>query len=162
MGFRNFIILLFLLVGCESTTGWTERTPHITYDMRLPIDENGYYHLEIDTTKTQTIHRVGGVVGDEYGPIDNHRIEWESNLYWVIGDTLGYVYKRGLTDEFVYVNYDTMYVTWFNGYMVETTNKVSMSNVYGEFGNMIAPTKTMVGDTLRLTSNNKTFNIVLD
>ena len=162
MGFRNFIILLFLLVACESTTGWIERTPHITYDMRLPIDENGYYHLEIDTTKTQTIHRVGGVVGDEYGPIDNHRIEWESNLYWVIGDTLGYVYKRGLTDEFVYVNYDTMYVTWFNGYMVETTNKVSMSNVHGEFGNMIAPTKTMVGDTLRLTSNNKTFNIVLD
>ena len=23
--------------------------------MRLPIDENGYYHLEIDRTKTQTI-----------------------------------------------------------------------------------------------------------
>ena len=55
-----------------------------------------------------------------------------------------------------------MYVTWFDGYMVETTNKVSMSNVYGEFGNMIAPTKIMVGDTLRLTSNNQTFNIVLD
>ena len=71
-----FIILLFLLVGCETSTGWVERNPQITYDMRLPIDENGHYHLEIDRTKTQTIHRVGGYVGDEYGPIDNHRIEW--------------------------------------------------------------------------------------
>ena len=158
----QLIILLLLLVGCENSTQWVERTPEVTYDMRLPIDENGYYHLEIDREKVQTLHRVSGYVGDEYGPIEAHRVEWESNLYWFIGDTLGYVVKRGLTDDLVYVSYDTTYITWFNGYEVPTTNEVSYSNRYGEIGNMIAPTKQMVGDTLRLTSNHNTFNIVLD
>ena len=83
-------------------------------------------------------------------------------MYWFIGDTLGYMFKRGLTDDLVYVSYDTTYITWFNGYEVPTTNEVSYSNRYGEIGNMIAPTKQMVGDTLRLTSNHNTFNIVLD
>ena len=160
----QLIILLLLLVGCESnTTQWIERTPEVTYDMRLPIDENGYYHLTLDRNKTQTTHRVAGYVGDEYGVIEGHRVEWESNLYWVIGDTLGYLVERGLTDDLVYVSYDTTYITYFKGYEVPTTNQVSLSNRYGEIGNMIAPTKQMVGDTLRLTANNKTtFNIVLD
>ena len=159
----KLIILLLLLVGCsDNSTQWVERTPEVSYDMRLPIDENGHYHLEIDRTKTQTLHRVSGYVGDEYGPIEAHRVEWESNLYWFIGDTLGYVVKRDLTDDLVYVSYDTTYITWFNGYEVPTTNEVSYSNRYGEIGNMTAPTKQMVGDTLRLTSNNQTFNIVLD
>jgi len=160
----QLIILLLLLVGCESnTTQWVERTPEVTYDMRLPIDENGYYRLTLDRTKHQTIHRVAGYVGDEYGVIEGHRVEWESNLYWFIGDTLGYVVKRGLTDDLVYVSYDTTYITWFNGYEVPTTNKVSLSNRYGEIGNMIAPTKSMIGDTLRLVTNAKDkFEIILE
>ena len=160
----QLIILLLLLVGCESnTTQWVERTPKVNYDMRLPIDENGYYRLTLDRTKHQTIHRVAGYVGDEYGVIEGHRVEWESNLYWFIGDTLGYVVKRGLTDDLVYVSYDTTYITWFNGYEVPTTNKVSLSNRYGEIGNMIAPTKSMIGDTLRLVANAKDkFEIILE
>ena len=159
----QLIILLLLLVGCQhNTTKWIERNPVVEYDMRLPIDENGYYHLEIDRDKVQTIHRVSGYVGDEHGPIEAHRVEWESNLYWIIGDTLGYIYKRGLTDEFVYVTYDTMYLTQFKGYEVPTTNNVSYSNMFGEIDNMIAPTKQMIGDTLKLSSKNKTFNIVLE
>jgi len=162
LGFRNFIILLLFLVGCENSTQWVERTPEITYDLRLPMDESGYYHLTLDRTKVQTLHRVGGYVGDMYGPIETHRVDWESNLYWFIGDTLGYVVKRDLTDDLVYVSYDTTYITYFNGYEVPTTNEVSYSNIFGEISNMIAPTKSMVGDTLRLTSNNQTFNIVLE
>ncbi len=158
----KFIIILLLLVGCEESTRWVERTPQITYDMRLPIDINGNYHLTIDRTKVQTLHRVDAYVGDDYGPIEAHRVEWESNLYWFVGDTLGYVIKRGLTDDLVYVSYDTTYITYFNGYEVPTTNEVSYSNIFGNVSNMIAPTKTMVGDTLKLTSNNLTFNIVLD
>ena len=59
-------------------------------------------------------------------------------------DTLGYVVKRDLTDDLVYVSYDTTYITWFNGYEVPTKNEVSYSNRYGEIGNMIAPTNQMV------------------
>ena len=88
-------------------------------------------------------------------------VQWKSNLYWFIGDTLGYVVKRDLTDDLVYVSYDTTYITWFNGYEVPTTNEVSYSNIFGNVSNMIAPTKQMVGDTLRLSTEDETFNIVL-
>ena len=84
--------------------------------MRLNKDNNGYYHLTMDKNKWQTLHRVTGSVTNINRNVENFWLEWESNLYWYIGDTLGYVVSRGLTDDLVYVNYDTNYVTCFNGY----------------------------------------------
>ncbi len=87
-------------------------------------------------------------------------------MYWYLGDTLGYVVKRGLTDNLVYVSYDTVYVTGFNGMEVPTSNQTSYSNSNGELNNMIAPIQTMVGDTMKLTANwhdgNMDFYIVLE
>ncbi len=62
----------------------------IAFDMRLPVDSNGYYHLtlEKDANSWQTIHRVDGVVTDESGPVFYQRVTWESNLYWYLGDTI--------------------------------------------------------------------------
>jgi hypothetical protein len=49
---------------------------------------------------------------------------------------------------------------------VPTTNQVSLSNGKGEINNMIAPVKSMIGDTMRLTAGWYTdmanFYIVLD
>ena len=50
-----------------------------------------------------------------------------------------------------YVSYDTIYITQYNGFTVPTSNTASYSNAKGEVSNMIAPVKTMVGDTLILT-----------
>ena len=59
---------------------------------RLPIDDNGYYHLTIDRNSWQTLHRVSGNVSDKNDtPVFYYWVEWESNLYWVLGDTLGYI-----------------------------------------------------------------------
>ena len=69
------------------------------------------------------------------------RFDWESNLYWIIGDTLGYVVKRGLTDQLQYVSYDTVYITQYNGFTVPTSNTASYSNAKGEVSNMIPPLK---------------------
>ena len=158
---KNTLIGSFiLLIGCSNPVS-SEYEANLSFDMRLPKDSNGYYHLTLGDN-WQTLHRVSGSIRKDGFGIENFWVEWESNLYWFIGDTLGYVVKRDLTDDLVYVSYDTTYITWFNGYEVPTTNEVSYSNRYGEIGNMIAPTKQMVGDTLRLTSNNQTFNIVLD
>jgi len=162
----GYIIILLFLFGCSNPIkSDIEKPIFINYDMRLPIDENGNYHLELNREKWQTTHRVDGYI---YGSenISAKRIEWDSNLYWIVGDTLGYIYKRGLTDEFVYVNYDTLYLTWFSGQEVPTTNFQSYTHHDGTFSNMIAPTKSMIGDTLRLVSEfqdkKKTFNIVLE
>jgi len=158
--------LILLLVGCSDDYGtkYSEKENFISYDLRLPKNENGDYYLNLNQEKWQTIHRVDGKV---YGSddLEYHQIHWKSNLYWVIGDTLGYVVKRKLSDDVVYVNYDTTYVTQFDGYEVRTTNNTSYTHEDGTFSNVIAPVKTMVGDTLRLTAifdyQEKTFEIIL-
>ena len=54
----------------------------------------------------------------------------------------------------------------FNGLEVPTSNVLSYSNSYGQLSNMIAPVKSMIGDTLRLTARwyngEETFDIILD
>ena len=161
---RNILIGIsaLLLISCEDT--YYEKEPFISFDwdVRLPIDENGYYHLEMNRDTWQTTHRISGNVGEE-----NVMVNWESDLYWVLGDTLGYIVKSGYTDEWVYVAYDTVYVTGFSGEEVRTTNWTSYSNSKGEINNMIAPVKTMIGDTLNVGAYYdyeliEVFSIVLD
>ena len=161
---RNILIGIsaLLLIGCEDT--YYEKEPFISFDwdVRLPIDENGYYHLEMDRNNFQTLHRISGNVSEE-----NIMVNWESDLYWVLGDTLGYIVKSGYTDDLVYVAYDTVYVTGFEGELVRTTNWTSYSNSKGEINNMIAPVKTMIGDTLNVGAYYnyelvEVFSIVLD
>ena len=161
---RNILIGIsaLLLIGCEDT--YYEKEPFLSFDwdVRLPIDENGYYHLEMDRNNFQTLHRISGNVSEE-----NIMVNWESDLYWVLGDTLGYIVKSGYTDDLVYVAYDTVYVTGFEGELVNTTNKTSYSNLNGEINNMIGPVKTMIGDTLNVGAYYnyqllKVFSIVLD
>ena len=159
------ILVSILLTSCESPTS-SKEFADLTFDMRLTQDTNGYYHLTLDRNKWQTLHRVSGsIVKDGYG-VENFRVEWESDLYWIIGDTLGYIVSRGLNMNLQYVNYDTTYLTQFNGLEVPTTNIVSLSNSSGEFNNMIAPVRSMIGDTMRLKADwyedYTTFSIVLN
>ena len=159
------IIVSFLLTSCESPTSSNEFAD-LMFDVKLSKDTNGYYHLTLDRYNWQTLHKVSGsIVKDGYG-VENFRVEWSSNLYWIIGDTLGYVVSRGLNMNLQYVNYDTTYLTQFNGLEVPTSNMTSLSNSTGEFNNMIAPVRSMIGDTMRLTADwydsYTDFYIVLD
>ena len=138
-----------LFIGCEDSN-------HIepiefVLESNLTEDSNGFYHLEIDTSVWQTLHRISGSVYVEEGPVELIRFNWYSSHYWYIGDTLGYVVEFGLTDDLEYVSYDTNYVTWFNGSEVPTTNCCSYSNSDGEVNNMIAPVQTMIGDTMTIS-----------
>ena len=162
------VSLSFFIFSCEDKESDSNLYGTLTFDMRLNEDYNGFYHLSLDRNNWQTLHRVSATVVDaDMNGIENFRMEWESNLYWFLGDTLGYVVKRGLTDELVYVSYDTVYVTGFNGMEVATSNQASYSNSKGELNNMIAPVRSMVGDTLLLKAKwgedgKATFGIVLD
>ena len=136
-----------LFVGCESST---EPISPIVFelDARLVEDNNGYYHLDIDENKWQTLHRISGHVYRNGDPMNVTKFAWSSNFYWAIGDTFGYVIaNNGLTDDLVYVGYDTTYITWFNGYEVPIVNSASYSREDGEVNTMIAPVQTMIGDT---------------
>ena len=65
----------------------------------------------------------------------------------------GYIVDRNfsyVTGQYVYG--DTSFMVGFSGMEVPTTNATSISNGDGEISNMIAPVKSMIGDTLYLTA----------
>ena len=173
---RNLFLFCMVFISCADLIPNEEdkRTIYVNIDARLLQDDNGYYHLTLNKSKWQTIHRFDGLVTDENdNPLDVVRFEWTSNLYWVLGDTLGYIIKRGLTDEMVYVNYDTIPITGFGGHIVPTINPACYSNSKGEFSQMSGFVRNMVGDTaeigitygLREVSeerNRINFSVVLD
>ena len=116
----------------------------------LELDGNGFYHLPIDTTKWQTLHRLTSVVTRDSVGVNVIKVSWHSNHYWLIGDTLGYMIENTGSDDLWYVGYDTTYITWFNGFEVPVVNGASYSDMHGEVNTMIAPVKTMRGDTISI------------
>ncbi len=56
--------------------------PTLEIDGRLPMDGNGYYHLELNQDTNQTIHTVSGTVGNTLN-LPPLKVEWTSNLTWI-------------------------------------------------------------------------------
>ena len=170
------VSLLFIFIGCENfTTNNHNNEDEIevvfNLDPRLDQDDNGYFHLELDPTSFQTIHRISGHIYGDGEPLDVVRFYWESSHYWILGDTLGYIVNIGLTDQMVYVSIDTSYIIGFEGFEVPTINCCSYSNSEGEVNTMFGPVWTMRYDTVLVSvgyiNNNYNFisqsiEIVLD
>ena len=166
----SLIISLLFSIGCEPYEEFIGIT-YIDLDPRLEVDNNGYYHLTLAEDSWQTLHRFSGTAYIDGFRAENVRLEWESSHYWYLGDTVGYVIKRGLTDDLEYVIYDTIYITGFNGTEIPTINPASYSSSSGEFNQMFAPVGVMLGDTvaIQVTYSNlyyndtvETFYVVLD
>ena len=118
---RLFIVGL-LLLSCDVTDDeLILLEPTLELDGRLPMDNNGYYLLELNDSSFQTIHTITGTVGSTLSdePI---KVEWDSNLTWYLQ----------------------------NEWEVMTANPASYA-VDGVVHNVIGPVQTMVGDTLILT-----------
>ena len=77
---RLFIVGI-LLVGCsiDELEELPPMLPSITLDGRLPMDGNGYYHLQLNSNTNQTTHRITGSV---LNTIEPTKVTWESNLTW--------------------------------------------------------------------------------
>ena len=159
-------LVSLILISCEDKNTDDIIYRELSFNTRLTEDGRGYYHLTLNKDSWQTLHRVSGLIQEEGIGVENFWVEWESNLYWYIGDTLGYVVSRGLNMNLQYVNYDTTYLTQFSGMEVATSNMISYSNSNGEINNMIAPVRSMVGDTMKLTARwydgKKDFYIILE
>jgi len=162
------LLLSLVIFGCDGENSLSSETTEykVTVDVRLPVDTNGYYHLTLERDKWQTLHRVSGTVSSDGYAVENFWVEWESNLYWYLGDTLGYIINRNFNNNGLYVSVDTSYIVGFDGMEVPTSNIISYSNRYGEINNMIAPVRSMIGDTLVLTAiwynSEKSVEIVLE
>jgi hypothetical protein len=170
------VSLLFIFIGCENFTTNNDNNEDeieavFNLDPRLDQDDNGYFHLELDPTSFQTIHRISGHIYGDGEPLDVVRFYWESSHYWILGDTLGYIVNIGLTDQMVYVSIDTSYIIGFEGFEIPTINCCSYSNSEGEVNTMFGPVWTMRYDTVLVSvgyiNNNYNFisqsiEIVLD
>ena len=156
---KKFLIfpLVIIYLSCEDNESMnadssaTYNFDLIWEDTGITKDESGFYHLEIDMNNWQTLYRVRGIVTKNGIPEPFMKFYWESNLFWELGDTLGYYEHIGLTDDLEYVSYDTTYITGFEGTLVPTSNTTSVSGEDGDVSNMIAPVQTMIGDTLTLS-----------
>ena len=116
------LLLLSALVSCTPDDEIIIRvSPTLEIDGNLPMDLNGYYHLELNQDTNQTIHTVSGTVGNTLYWDEPMKVEWESNLQWVYQDML-----------------------------VDVSNSSSYV-IDGTVNNVIGPVRTMLGDTLILT-----------
>ena len=158
-----WVLIILLLFGCEDST-----TSECQFNInpRLEIDENGYYHLDVIRQNRQTLHRINGLITKDGEPVESIFFEWSSNLYWILGDTLGYIINQNLNDEGMYVSTYTSYMTGFNGFEVQTINCCSYSNSYGEVNTMIGLVQQMIGDTMIVNysfmNRTESIGIVLD
>ena len=119
---RLFIVGL-LLLSCNVTDDDIIRLePTLELDGRLPIDDNGYYRLQLNGSSFQTIHTISGTVGNTLYWDEPMKVEWDSNLVWYLQ----------------------------NEFEVSTANPASYV-VDGKVMNVIGPVQTMIGDTLILT-----------
>ena len=85
LGFLDYLLLILLLGLMIISTSCTKDDigifePVLKIDARLPIDNNGYYHLKLNPNTNQTIHRIDGTVTHITEPT---KVSFISNLSWV-------------------------------------------------------------------------------
>ena len=161
------IVMGLLLLSISNCSDPTSRSYDILVDPMLTQDANGYFHMTLDGNRWQTFHRFTGSVSYDGEPVDCMRVEWESDFYWVLNDTIGYVATYAYTDDLVYMAIDTSYIYFGQEvFRVPIINSVSLSNADGEFNTMFAPVLTQRGDTVAVTmtiwDEHINFNVVLD
>lgn len=152
MGKYFRLLIVILLLGSCTKEQYIEDIvsipPTLELDGRLPIDENGYYHLVLDSLRNQTIHRISGKVLNTTEPT---KVSWSSNLYWWLrdGDTIANITKTYInyfTGELTYVNLPPL-INWKDA-LVPTINPSSYVDDNNEINTMIAPIYRMKNDTL--------------
>lgn len=157
----GLLIVILLFSGCShDILEDIDIQPTLELDARLPIDSNGYYHLVLDSTKNQTIHRVSGRVYPIFEPT---KVEWESNLFWWLleGQIVAEItktYFNEFTGELTYVNLPPL-VNWKKE-LVPTINSASYVDSNNEINTMIAPIYSMRHDTLEVRARVNEWDII--
>ena len=157
----GIVVSLFslLIIGCEDNPKYYDDV-EFNYALAIPQDSNGYYHMALGSN-WQTTQRLTGTLTSNHPEsredyqrdlVEITMVYWESSHFWYLNDTLGYVIKRGLTDDLEYVNYDTSYIVGFDGHQVPTINfqsyPVSNGETTYEVNQMFGPVQSMIGDTI--------------
>lgn len=96
----NYIRLLtlgLLLLNCD-VSNVTFDEVDLVLDGRTFQDTNGYYHIQLDSTTNQTIHRIDGQLFNQQYMT---KIDWNSNLSWEFnGELVPTVNSTSYTNKF--------------------------------------------------------------
>lgn len=157
--FRLLVVVLLFTSCTKEEIELQQTTPTLELDARLPVDDSGYYHLTLDPTKNQTIHRISGVVENTTEPT---KVSWESNLYWwsLSGEVVSEItktYINYLTGELTIVNLPPL--TNLRNILVPTINSSSYVDGNDEINTIIAPIYRMRNDTLVVEARVNEWNI---
>ena len=95
---------LLFLIGCSSPFEPTEPheyTVQIEPYCNLPVlAGDSIPTLDLDDNTWQTIHMLAVQVMIDSVPVEYASIEWSSDLYWELNDTLGYFVHERLWAKF--------------------------------------------------------------
>ena len=142
------VLSILFLFSCENESIITDDGQGIQIhfidglndDPRFQLSKNidGYYELNLDRSKNQTIQRITGrllrnglPLEDLWSGFQPKMVNWESNLYWWLfeGETVANITKTYLnlfTGELVYVNLPPL-LNW-SDIIVPTINKSSYTD----------------------------------
>lgn len=145
-------LVFVFLIGCESDAlvgpQNEDRVAHIIVTMVNMPDM-----IELNDYSWQTLRTLYGNLESEDVNVEHTRIEWFSDMYWVVGDTSGY-FRLDCRECIDGTWYDsdgsTLEMRYDFHSMAPVTNQVSMANSDGDFGNVIAPVRSMVGHSMWL------------
>lgn len=78
MKLYKLLLIYFGTISCTPPTSVNvPQLQNVQFQVNLPKDANGYYHLRLNKNENQTLHRIDGKI---FPPIEYKRFEWESNL----------------------------------------------------------------------------------
>ena len=154
-----WILVLSLFTSCTKDEFELDiqEIPHTyQFDMvgRSYQDNNGYYHVTLDTIQNkQTLHRFGAYITniDKWGlPA---QVIWRCDAFWYTPDTLGHTYieiGNVPTGESPW-SWENFAITGYEGMTVPIVNGTSfadpmMDSIYC----MMAPIGAMIGDTVEI------------
>jgi len=147
LGFATFTI-----IGCEDTRLEEERQVGDSYGT-VYVSVEPVPSIELNDYSWQTLKTMYGDLASDYANIANIRIEWESDMFWLVYDTTGY-FKADCKGCESGTWYDsggsTLEMEYDFHTMAPVTNFISITDENGSFGNVIAPVRSMKGDSMWL------------
>jgi len=146
-------LLLLITIGCEDTllssSDQERETSLINVDM--PYIDN----IKLNDYSWQTLVVITGDLEaeDPAVSVEHFRITWESDMFWLVNDTTGYFRLdcRTCVDGTWYdSDGSTLDMQYDFHTMVPVTNQISLSDSNGEFHNVLAPVRSMIGRSMWL------------
>lgn len=144
-------LILLLTIGCETSPNEPVDDLHGT----VYVTVEHVSEIDLNENTWQTLKTIWGILESDMD-VSYVRVEWSSDMFWVVNDTTGYFKKDCRTcDSGVWYDTDGTieYMSYDFHTMAPVTNQVSIADELGQFGNVLAPVRSMKGDVMKLWWN---------